>query len=96
LKIFELKDGIPRKGLDLYWNTCEDVLLVYSGKRNGAKLACDVHLEQEDIDEATHPRLLPRGWCGGCMAQALYDPLGLVSPLMIQFKLAIRNLCTED
>jgi hypothetical protein len=66
-------------------------------KRNRRTLlACDVHLEQEDIDEATHPRLLPRGWCGGCMAQALYDPLGLVSPLMIQFKLAIRNLCTED
>jgi hypothetical protein len=30
------------------------------------------------------------------VAQAQYNPLGLISPFMIQFKLVMRSLCAED
>jgi hypothetical protein len=95
----QLEDDMPRKVLGLFWDTEKDNILLdikinFSGKRKGAKLAPDVDLEEEDIDEVTHKVVTKRMvWR---VAQAQYDPLGLVSPFMIQFKLVMRSLCTEE
>jgi hypothetical protein len=95
----QLEDGIPQKVLGLFWDTEFDALMLdikinFSGKRKGAKLAPDVDLEEEDIDEAT-PEVVTKRMVWR-VAQAQYDPLGLISPFMIQFKLVMRSLCAED
>jgi hypothetical protein len=68
--------------LGLFWDTENDSILLdikinFSGKRKGAKLAPDVDLEEEDIDEVTPEVVTKRMvWRVG---QAQYDPLGLIS-----------------
>jgi hypothetical protein len=52
-----------------------------------------VDLEEEDIDEVT-PEVVTKRMVWR-VAQAQYDPSGLVSPFMIQFKLVMRGLCSE-
>jgi Pao retrotransposon peptidase len=95
----KMEDDIPRKVLGVFWNTGLDTLMLdikinFSGKRKGAKLAPDVDLEEEDIDEVT-PEVVTKRMVWR-VAQAQYDPLGLVSPFMIQFKLVMRSLCSEE
>jgi hypothetical protein len=76
----QLEDGIPRKVWGLFWDTEFDNLLLdikinFSGKNKGAKLAPDVDLEEEDIEEAT-PEVVTKRMVWR-VAQAQYDPLGL-------------------
>jgi Pao retrotransposon peptidase len=53
-----------------------------------------ISYEEEDIDEVTLEEVTKRMvWR---VAQAQYDPLGLISPFMIQFKLVMRSLCSEE
>jgi Pao retrotransposon peptidase len=95
----KLEDEVPRKVLGIFWDTESDTLKLdikinFSGKRKGAKLAPDVDLEEEDIDEVT-PEVVTKMMVWR-VAQAQYDPMGLISPFMIQFKLVMRSLCSEE
>jgi hypothetical protein len=94
-----LDNDIPRKVLGLFWDTQFDRLQLgikinFSGKRKGAKLAPNIDLEEEDIDEVT-PEIVTKRLVWR-VAQAQYDPLGLISPFMIQFKLVMGSLCPEE
>jgi hypothetical protein len=94
-----LDSDIPRKVLGLFWDMESDRLQLdikinFSGKRKGAKLAPDVDLEEEDINEAT-PKVVTKRMVWR-VAQAQYDPLVLISPFMMQFKLVMRSLCSEE
>ena len=94
-----LIDGIPAKILGMQWDTEKDELAVdvkvnFTGKVRGAKLLPDVELLEEDVEEYI-PEVVTKRivWR---IAQAQYDPLGLVSPYMMQFKLVMRDICNEN
>ncbi|OBQ31910.1 MAG: hypothetical protein AN484_28490, partial [Aphanizomenon flos-aquae WA102] len=82
----------------LYWNTAEDKLKIdvkvnFSSKVKGAHSDPYVDLEEDPEDfvpEVITKRLLWR------VAQAQYDPLGLLCAYTIKFKLLMSNLCTEN
>jgi hypothetical protein len=89
------------KVLGLIWDTENDTLKVdcrvnFAGKRGGAKLGPDMDLdmEEEEFDE-NFPSLITKRiiWR---VAQAQYDPLGLLAPYMIRLKMVMRDLCSEE
>jgi hypothetical protein len=53
-----------------------------------------VDLEEEDIDEVT-PEVVTKRMVWR-VAQAQYEPLGLITPFLIQFKLVMRSICSEE
>jgi len=95
----EVKEDVPPKILGLMWDTRADTLAVdvkinFAGKSRGAKLAPDVDLEEEVIDEVM-PEVITKRivWR---VAQGQYDPVGLLAPYLVQFKIVMRDLCAED
>jgi len=94
-----LKDGVPIKVLGLIWDTEQDHLAIdvkvnFAGKRKGARICPDEDIEEEEVDEIMPDIVTKRiVWR---VSQAQYDPLGLLAPYMVQFKLVMRDLCAED
>ena len=94
----EPEEGRP-KILGLVWDTEADRLAVeikvnFSGKRKGAKISPDEDLEEDVETFVARTKVTKRViWR---VAQAQYDPLGLLAPYLIQMKIVMRNLCAED
>ena len=100
-----LKSGDPAdpdeelpKVLGLLWDTAEDKLQIdvkvnFGVKKKGAHTDPYADLEDDPVDfvpEVVTKRMLWR------VAQAQYDPLGLLSVYTIKFKLLMRDLCSEE
>ena len=89
---------VQLKVLGLIWNTERDTLRVdvrvnFAGKVGGAKLKPDLDLEDEQWDEEIPEKITKRiVWR---VAQGQYDPLGLLSPYLIQLKMLMRDVCGE-
>ncbi|OBQ34776.1 MAG: hypothetical protein AN484_26520, partial [Aphanizomenon flos-aquae WA102] len=91
------REQLP-KVLGLLWDTSADSLRIdvkvnFGPKKKGAHEDPYADLEADPWDfvpEEVTKRMIWR------VAQAQYDPLGLLCPYTIKFKLLMRDLCTEN
>jgi hypothetical protein len=95
------EDGSLRKILGLRWDTEADELKIdiklnASGKRKGALLGPDAELEDDGFDIALYLHMPVTKRILWHIVQSQYDPLGLLSPFTIQFKLLMRDMANEN
>ncbi len=93
-------EGGERQVLGIPWNPVKDIIRVevrinYSPKVSGARIGPDQDLARAGggADVGVPPRLTRRlVWR---IALGQYDPLGLLAPFLLQFKLVMRDLVEE-
>ena len=79
--------------LGLPWDTNQDVIKLFmkvnlSAKKQGVRTGESLH--PEDEDEINHAVLTRRVLMS--QVHGIFDPLGLLSPITVKFKLVLQNL----